>query len=118
MVLAIWIVVGLAVGLWSLLGWGLYSLLTLEQQWLGELEPLLGQVPFGAWLDLWVPGWQALAAVTIDAVQWTLGWVGAAAPVAVWLVWGGGTLVMVAGGALLTVLVVLLRERPRPARPL
>lgn len=116
MLIAIWILVALGVAVWSLLGWGLYSLLALDhQQWLGDLKPLLEQVPFGVWLDRWMPGWQALAALAIDSVQWALGWLGGAAPVVVWAVWGLGTLAMVAGGGLLSLLVVLLRDKPRPA---
>jgi len=116
MLIAIWILVALSVTLWSLLGWGLYALLALEHQWLGDLKPLLDQVPFGRWLEQWVPGWQALAVWSIDAVQWLLGWMGAAAPIVVWAVWGAGTMTLVAGGALLSLGVVLLQDRPRPPR--
>jgi len=116
MLIAIWSLVGLGLALWSLLGWGLYSLLALDhRQWLGDLKPLLDQVPFGAWLDAWIPGWQALAALAIDGVQWALGWTVGAAPVVAWAVWGVGTLAMVGGGALLSLLVLLLRDKPRPA---
>jgi hypothetical protein len=115
MLILIWSLVLLALALWSLMGWGLYALLSMDQQWLGELKPLLDQVPFGHWLDQWVPGWEAMAALAIDAVQWVLGWLGAAAPVAVWMIWGGGTLILVGSGALLSLLVVLLRDKPRPA---
>ena len=115
MLIAIWVFVALGVALWSLVGWGLYELLRLDhQQWLGDLKPLLDQVPFGAWLDAWVPGWQALAELAIDTVQWTLGWMGGAAPVVVWAVWGVGTIFMAGAGALLSLLVVLLRDK-RPA---
>jgi hypothetical protein len=40
---------------------------------------------------------------------------GGAAPLVVWAVWGVGTLVMVGGGAFLSLLVVLLRDKPRTA---
>lgn len=120
MLIAIWILVTLGLALWSLLGWGLYVLLALDHQWLGDLKPLLDEVPFGHWLEQWVPGWQALAELSIDAVQWLLSWLGAAAPIVVWAVWGTGTLALVAGGALLSLLVVLLRDKssPPPASPL
>ncbi len=112
MLTVIWIFVALGVALWSLLGWGLYELLRLDhQQWLGDLKPLLEQVPLGAWLDAWVPGWQAVAELAIDTVQWALGWMGAAAPVVVWAVWGVGTLFMAGAGALLSLVVVLLRDK-------
>lgn len=116
MLTAIWILVGLGLALWSLTGWGLYTLLRLDNAWLGDLKPLIDEVPFGPWLDAWIPGWQALLELSIDSVQWLLGWMGAAAPVVVWVVWGLGTLMLVGGGALLSLVVVLLRDR-KPAGP-
>jgi hypothetical protein len=111
MLTAIWIFVVALLGLWSLTSWGLYTLLSLDNQWLGELQPLLERVPFADWLDRWAPGWQALAELSIDAVQVALGALGAAAPVVVWVVWGVGTLVLTGVGVVLTLLVVLLREK-------
>jgi hypothetical protein len=115
MLIAIWIVVGIGLALWSLLGWGLHELLALgHQQWLGDLKPLIDQIPGGAWLEAWFPGWQAIAELSIDAVQLALGWMGAAAPIVVWAVWGTGTLLLVGMGAVLSLIVVLLRDKPRP----
>ena len=113
MIAAIWIGVAVALVLWSLLGWGLYRLLVQPHAWLGELQPLLDQVPFGDWLDRWLPGWQALAELTIDTVQMALGALGAAAPLVAWGVWGLGTLALVGLGALASLVVALVRE-PRP----
>jgi hypothetical protein len=114
MLIALWILIGLGVAVWSLLGWGLYALLSLDhQQWLGDLKPLIDQVPFGAWLERWFPGWQALAELAIEAVQLALGWLGAAAPIVVWAVWGVGTLLLVGGGAVLSLIIVLLRDKPK-----
>lgn len=113
MLTAIWIFVVLGVLLWSLMGWGFYALLSLDHQWLGDLKPLLDEVPFAALLERWVPGWQVLVELSIDAVQWMLGWLGAAAPIVVWVVWGGGVLVLTGIGAVLSLIVVLLREKPR-----
>ena len=66
MITAIWIFVIALFSLWSLTSWGLYQLLALDNQWLGELKPLLERVPFAEWLDRWVPGWQALVELSID----------------------------------------------------
>jgi len=116
LLLAIWIAVGLGVALWSLLGWGLYALLTADPaRWLGDLQSLIDDLPFGDVLDAWVPGWQALVSTTIEAVQWALGWAGTSAPVVVWAVWGLGTLVMAGAGGLASLAVVLLREPPPKA---
>ena len=111
MLIAIWIFVTLGIGLWSLMGWALYTLLALDHQWLGDLKPLLDQVPWGAQLERWLPGWQALAELAIDAVQWALGWLGAAAPVVVWAVWGLGVLLLAGAGAVLSLIVALLRDK-------
>mgnify|MGYP006908317743 CR=1 FL=1 len=116
MLTAIWIFVIALLGLWSLTSWGLYTLLSLDNQWLGELRPLLERVPFADWLDRWVPGWQALAELSIDAVQVALGALGTAAPVVVWVVWGVGTLVLTGIGVVLSLLVALLRD-DKPAAP-
>ncbi len=114
MLIALWIVVGIGVAIWSLLGWALYALLTLDHDpWLGEVGPVLDRVPGGDWLERWFPGWQALAELSIEAVQLALGWLGAAAPIVVWAVWGVGTLLLVGGGAVLSLIVVLLRDKPR-----
>ncbi len=115
MIVAIWIFVLALFGLWSLTSWGLYTLLSHDNAWLGELKPLLERVPFGDWLDRWAPGWQALAELAIDAVQLALGSLGAAAPVVVWVVWGVGTLVLALTGTLLSLIVAMLsKERPAP----
>ena len=116
MIAAIWIAVLALLALWSLTSWGLYTLLSLDNQWLGELKPLLERVPLADWLDRWIPGWQAMAELAIDAVQLALASLGAAAPVVVWVVWGVGTFVLTGAGALLSLMVVLLRDE-RPQAP-
>jgi hypothetical protein len=118
MLTAIWIFATLGIALWSLMGWGLYTLLSLDHQWLGDLKPLLDRVPYGDLLERWIPGWQLLAELSIDAVQWTLGWLGAAAPVVVWVVWGLGVMVLAGVGAGLSLFVVLVRDKPKPAAAL
>ena len=116
MLAALWIFVGFGILLWSLMAWGVHTLLSRDrQQWLGDLRPLLDEVPHGALLERWIPGWRVLAELAIDAVQWSLGWMGAAAPVAVWVVWGLGTLLMAGAGAATSRLIVMLRDKPRPS---
>lgn len=117
MIAAIWIVVALGLALWSALGWGLYRLLVLDHRWLGDLKPLLDQMPYGEWIDRWVPGWRVMAEWAIEAVQFGLGVLGGAAPLVVWAVWGLGFLLLVGGGAFLSLVVVLLRAPAKaPAR--
>ena len=117
MIAAIWIFVLALTALWSLSSWGLYQLLSLDNQWLGELKPLMAQVPFADFLDRWVPGWQSLVALSIDAVQLALGSLGAAAPVVVWVVWGVGTIALVGTGTILSLIVALLRDKSEAAAP-
>lgn len=114
MLTALWFFVGFGVLLWSLMAWGLHALLSQDhQQWLGDLKPLLAEVPWGDLLERWIPGWRVLAGFAIETVQWVLGWMGAAAPVAVWLVWGLGTMLMAGAGAVTSLLIVMLRDKPR-----
>jgi hypothetical protein len=112
MITAVWIAVAAALSLWSLLAWGIYRLLLLDPRWLGELDPVIQQVPYGDWLERWLPGWQALVTLAIDTVQAALGWLGAAAPVVVGIAWGVGAVLLLAGGGLLTLVIALLRDKP------
>jgi len=113
--IAIWIIVALALGLWSLLAWGVATLLGIDPSWVGDLRPLIDKMPFASLLDVWVPGWQALARGLIEATQTLLGWVGSGASVVVWLVWGAGALVVLGAGALLSLIVKLVAKVPDAA---
>jgi len=111
MIALIWLVVLLGLALWSLLGWGLYRLLTLDQAWLGDLGAVIQSMPLGHWLETWVPGWRPLVELAVDALQGLLSALGGAAPVLVWALWGSGTMAMVVVGAGLSVLVARWQDR-------
>jgi hypothetical protein len=111
MVAAIWILAAIALVVWSLVAWGLYRLLTLDPQWVGDLKPLIERIPFGEQFDEWVPGWQELLRTAIDLMQAILGWIGGAAPWLVGVAWGVGVALLLAGAALLAWLVALWRRR-------
>lgn len=113
--LLVWILTLLALGLWSLLAWGTHVVLTLDPAVVGNLKPLVEQIPYGALIDQWVPGWQALLTATIDLTQSMLGWLGGAAGVIVWIVWGLGALLVVGGGVVGSVIVALVRKGARAA---
>ncbi len=116
--IAIWIITFVLLGLWSLLAWGVAAVLGANPGWVGDLQPLLTQVPFADLLDIWVPGWQAMARTMLDLTQATLGWLGTHAGWVVWLVWGGGALLMVGTAGLLSLVVVLVgRVAKRPPPP-
>ena len=114
--IAIWIITAIVLGLWTLLAWGTAAVLGADPGWVGDLRPLLDQVPFGHLLDIWVPGWEAMASAMLEATQATLGWLGTHAGWVVWLVWGAGALLIVGAAALLSLVVVLVKKASRPTQ--
>jgi hypothetical protein len=115
--LFIWISTALLLGLWTLAGWGLYQLLGLDPAWLGELKPLLDDLPYAAVIDQWLPGWREGLRLLIDLGQTALAWIGSAAPWVIAVVWGGGALLLLGGAALLSLIVALVRRNAAPAPP-
>jgi hypothetical protein len=115
--IAIWILTLLGLALWSLLSWGLHSLLSIDPKWLDDVEELVKRVPYAEVVERWFPGWQEMLGVATDLAQTVLGWVGSNAPLVAWIVWGIGALVLLAGGGLLSLLVCLVSEEKKPATP-
>lgn len=115
MLIAVWILVVLLLGLWSVASWGLYELLRLDPSRLGELKPLVDRIPFGDWLGQWLPGWDGMLRGLIDLGQVLLGWLGSAAPLIVGVVWAGGALLLLAFGGVLSLVVALIRRAAAPA---
>ncbi len=114
MILFIWAAALFFLGLWSLVGWGLHAVVSIDGSWVGQLEPLIQKVPFGDLLERWLPTWQDLLRTALDLTQSGLAWLGAAAPVVVWVLWAIGAFVLVGTAALLTVIVVILRRQTPP----
>jgi hypothetical protein len=117
MLIAAWIFVAFLLGLWSLALWGVHALLTFDPSSLSDLKPLIDQIPYGAVIDRWVPGWQDLLRLAIDLTQRGIAWLGDLAPAIVWTVWGFGALALLGLGGLLTLLVRWVRRSAAPARP-
>ena len=115
--IAIWIVTLLLVGLWTLAAWGFSQLLAINGDWLTDIEPWLGRIPFGGWLESWFPEWLHAAHTVFDALQALLAWLGTAAPMLVWGLWLAGTLVMVVLAVVLSLLVALIRRTAPPQPP-
>lgn len=115
MILAVWLVAGVLLGLWSLAGWGLHALLASGIQWAGELRPLLERIPLSAWIERWVPGWIDALHMAVDLMQSLLVWLGGAAPVLVWLVWAIGALSLLGFALLLTMVIALVRKNSPPS---
>jgi hypothetical protein len=117
MITLVWILAFIAIGLWSLLSWALYALLGLDVAvLLGDLRPLIQDVPYGSVIEQWVPGWQALLHSLLSLTQTLLGWLGGAAGVIVAVLWALGTAVVLGCAGLLTLVIRLVRkDATRPA---
>lgn len=115
--IAIWICAALALGLWSLLAWGLAALLGMDTAWVGSLEPLVKQVPYAEVIDLWIPGWEGLVLATLELTRTLLSWLGGAGAVVVWIVWGLGAAVVLGVAGLGSLAVALIRRGTRAATP-
>jgi hypothetical protein len=115
--LLIWIVAMMGLGLWSLLAWGLYHLLSLEPTWAADARGVVARLPYGEVIDRWLPGWRELAQLALEMSQTAVGWVGGAAPLVTGLVWGLGAIVIVGGAAVCSLIVGLLRGKKPPSPP-
>lgn len=115
--IVIWLLAALALGLWSLLAWGVATLLGLDPSWVTDAGGLLDKVPYGDVIEAWVPGWQAMLLATFELARALLGWLGGFGLVLVWVMWGLGAGVVVLCAALLSGLVVLVRRSSAPAKP-
>lgn len=108
--IAIWIITALTLGLWSLLSWGVAAVLGMDPTWVGNLQPLVAEIPYADLIEAWVPGWQAMMVSMLHLVQSLLGWLGGAGMVVVWVLWGLGAAFIVGTAAVLSLVVVLVRK--------
>ncbi len=111
MIIVIWIAAVLGIIVWSLFAWGLHALLSVDPGWVGNFAPLVDQVPYSGLLSYWVPGWPEFMHASLAATQGMLGWLGAAAPTLVVVMWLIGAVLLLGGAALSTLVVGLLRRR-------
>jgi hypothetical protein len=117
MMIFLWICTLFTLGIWSFAAWALHALLTLDAGQIGNLKPLIDQIPYAEVLSHWLPGFQDVLRFMIDMTQVMLGWVGSAAPVIAWVVWGLGAAVIVLVAIALSFLVRLISKTPpAPAR--
>lgn len=114
--IVIWLLAALALGLWSLLSWGVATLLGLDPSWVTDAGSLLQKVPYGEVIDAWVPGWQALLLAGFELTRGLLGWLGGFGQVLVWVLWAVGAGVVVLCAALLSALVAVVRRSSAAAR--
>ena len=114
--IVIWLLAALALGLWSLLAWGVATLLGLDPSWVTDAGGLLKQVPFGEVIEAWVPGWQALLLGSLELARSLLGWLGGFAQVLVWGLWAAGAAVVLLCAGLLSGLVVVMRRSTAAAQ--
>lgn len=108
--LAIWIFAAIGLGLWSLLSWGVAALLGMDPTWIGNLQPLVAEIPYADAIEDWIPGWQAMMVSLLHLTQSAVGWLGGAGLVVVWLLWGAGALLIVGTAAVLSLVVMLVRR--------
>lgn len=112
--LLIWIFALVVLGLWTLTAWGLAAVFGLDPNWVGDLKPLIEQVPFGEVLGVWVPGWESLLLALVDTTRVLLGWLGGAGVVVVWIVWAIGAALIVGTAAIGSAVVALVRRKAAP----
>jgi hypothetical protein len=117
MQIAIWLITAIVLALWSLAGWGLYQLVASGAQLIGDLKPLIDQIPYAAIVERWIPGWQDMLKLMLDLLQSMLSWLGGAAPVLVWLLWAVGTGLLLVIAGVLSLAVALIRKSMPPAQP-
>ena len=117
MQIAIWLITAIVLALWSLAGWGLYQLVASGAQLIGDLKPLIDQIPYAAIVEQWIPGWQDMLKLMLDLLQSMLSWLGGAAPVLVWLLWAVGTGLLLVIAGVLSLAVALIRKSMPPAQP-
>ncbi len=119
--IAIWLLCAFVLALWTLTAWGLATLLGMDPSWVGELKPLVQQIPYADLIERWLPGWQALLLSLMDLTRELLGWAGGAGRWIVWALWGVGALLLAGTAAVLSLAVALVRRastpRPAPAAP-
>ncbi len=113
--IAIWIVAALLLALWSLLAWGVAAVLALDPAWVGDLRPLIDQIPFGHLLDIWLPGWAGLLRALLDMTHALLGWLGSSAGWLVWGLWAVGSVLLLGTAAVCSAIVALVRRSSAPA---
>ncbi|MBC7941114.1 MAG: hypothetical protein H7Z19_15380 [Chitinophagaceae bacterium] len=115
--IAIWIIAAMMLGLWSLLAWGVAAVLglgVLSPEWVGDIKVLIDEMPHADVIEAWLPGWQRLLVACVDMARSLLGWLGAYAPVLMWLVWGTGALFVLGTAAVLSLIVVAVRRYSSP----
>jgi hypothetical protein len=115
--IVIWVLAAIALGLWTLLAWGVAALLGLDPSWVTDVGGQLQKLPFGAWLEVWVPGWQSLLMASFELARSLLGWLGGFSQVLVWVLWAVGAAVVLLGAGLLSLLVVVIRRHTAPPKP-
>jgi hypothetical protein len=115
--LVIWILALIVLALWTATAWATHALLSIDPAAIGGLKGLIEQVPFAAWLDTWLPGWEAVLAGSVDVAQMLLHAAGGVGLWIVWILWGLVAFVIVAGAALLSLLVVLMKKAAATVQP-
>ena len=116
-----WLVVSSLLALWSLAVWAVQSITAWTVSNAGDLAASAGVtrgLPMPEWLAPWVPSELApvldsMASALMPGIQAVLGWAPALEgwlSVAVWVVWGIGSVLLIMLGVLATGLIAVLRR--------
>lgn len=115
--IAIWLLIALGAGLWTLLAWGIAALLGMDPSWVEDLVPVVQSIPYGHVIEQWIPGWEALAISVLELTRALLGWAGSFGAWVVWGLWALGIGGLLLAGGLLSLVVALVRKSTAPATP-
>ncbi len=117
-----WLVVFSLLALWSLAAWAFHAVAAWTAANAGVLTSGSGAIDalrLPDWLAPWIPSELAAALTSMlsaltPAIETLLGWAPALAgglSVAVWVVWGIGSALLIALGLLLSAMIAVLRRR-------
>lgn len=110
MLIAVWIAAFVGIACWSLIAWGLHTLLLSDPTRVQDLKPLIDKIPYGESIEQWLPGWQTLVQFVIDLTQGLLSGLANAAPWLAWALWAVGMLVILLVAGALSLLVIVARN--------
>jgi len=110
--IAIWLITAFFFGLWTVLAWGVATVLGIDPNWVGDLKPLFAKLPFGGLLETWIPNWLAYVNTGIELTRVVLGWLGSTGTWLVWAVWGVGTFLLLTVAAILSLVVASVAKLP------
>jgi len=119
--LLIWGLALMLLALWSLVGWAVHALLSIDAATLADADAWVRhaavQLPGAAVLDAWWPQWRDALGLTLEGTRALLGALAGVAPWLAGTVWALGAVVLLGGAAFASLLWRWLRPRAPAAAP-